>query len=439
MEPSGDGTASIDGKDERTVASSNTTRDGGMRQGPVIAAAAAALSVLMLSLLQGWRLVTAEERPNPIFFWQVDSVIERLGAIERDLATRPVGFDGAETIAELVRLAKRDPIERRTYYLAIDVLRRSGHGDVADRLEDVVAHLSLRDAPVQVRIADRRIQSGDFGDALMRLDALARAFPDNQKAYVGFFVMMSLFPETHPLLSTLLDQNPSWGREFVSMLYETSADKASYFDFMRRHYRDKTLTVDASLRTHVDRLIRGGRPEEAFELWRRLSAQNGVEVPERLFDGGFAHGWSGLFYGWESVAVRNVDKTFVPHPTDAGRRALRVEFLGDATPDPGAHQNLRLAPGGYRLTGKVRTLDLRTEKGVGWQLACRDGQGRLAKLAATTPEKGSADWRDFRLEFTVPANDCATQQLRLEVVGPAKLDTRVSGVVFYRDLAIDPK
>lgn len=147
MGPCGDGTAAIDGKDERTVANSTTTRDGGTRQGAAVA--------------QGWRLATVGEKPNPIFAWQVDSVIARLGEIEKDLATRPVGFDGRETIAELAALAARDPIERRTYYLAIDVLRRTGHGDVADRLEDVVAHLSLRDAPV--RIADRRILSGDFG------------------------------------------------------------------------------------------------------------------------------------------------------------------------------------------------------------------------------------------------------------------------------------
>jgi hypothetical protein len=50
---------------------------------------------------------------------------------------------------------------------------------------------------------------------------------------------------------------------------------------------------------------------------------------------------------------------------------------------------------------------------------------------------GSEKWRGFRLDFAVPA-DCRLQEIRLESAGKQGFEQRITGEIWFDDLAIRP-
>jgi hypothetical protein len=47
-------------------------------------------------------------------------------------------------------------------------------------------------------------------------------------------------------------------------------------------------------------------------------------------------------------------------------------------------------------------------------------------------------WTDFAADFSVPAQGCAAQWLRLEIPARVGSETKLEGQVWYRDLRIGP-
>jgi hypothetical protein len=61
-----------------------------------------------------------------------------------------------------------------------------------------------------------------------------------------------------------------------------------------------------------------------------------------------------------------------------------------------------------------------------------------AKQALASSERflGKGQWRRFAFPFTVPAEDCSVQELRLELKGRFERDLEVSGALWFDDLSI---
>ena len=97
-------------------------------------------------------------------------------------------------------------------------------------------------------------------------------------------------------------------------------------------------------------------------------------------------------------------------------------------------QMLALAPGNYRLNGRVRLDDLRSDRGLVWTLSCAE-DGR--QLAETEPMSGHTAWRSFSLDFAVPAEACGGQWLTLRVPARIAAEQRIGGVAWFDDLKIN--
>jgi len=91
-----------------------------------------------------------------------------------------------------------------------------------------------------------------------------------------------------------------------------------------------------------------------------------------------------------------------------------MTFLGRNVGHTGLEQPLLLAPGRYRLELSARTRDLRSQRGLEWQITCSDNRTRIASGATLHHQR---DWTPLQLEFEVPAENCEGQWLRL--VNPA--------------------
>jgi hypothetical protein len=90
----------------------------------------------------------------------------------------------------------------------------------------------------------------------------------------------------------------------------------------------------------------------------------------------------------------------------------------------------------YNFSGRVKTAELRTVRGLWWRLFCANASA--STLANTELVSGTMPWTDFMVKFQVPATDCGALWLQLEL--PARIDPelRIEGQVWYRDLRITP-
>ena len=122
---------------------------------------------------------------------------------------------------------------------------------------------------------------------------------------------------------------------------------------------------------------------------------------------------------------------------DGGKkRALLVEFSGARVRFANVKQLMLLPAGDYSFSGRVKTAELRTVRGLWWHIFCANASANT--IANTELVSGTMPWTDFAVKFQVPASDCGAQWLQLEL--PARIDPelRIEGQVWYQDLRIAP-
>ena len=92
-----------------------------------------------------------------------------------------------------------------------------------------------------------------------------------------------------------------------------------------------------------------------------------------------------------------------------------------------------LAPGRYSLQLRARTSQLRSQRGLEWQLTCSDNRTRIAAGATI---RSQTQWTPLQLEFEVPAENCEGQWLRLVNPAPRGAAQALRGEVQLTDMAI---
>ena len=103
---------------------------------------------------------------------------------------------------------------------------------------------------------------------------------------------------------------------------------------------------------------------------------------------------------------------------------------------PDVSQIVLLAPGHFRLEGKLRGT-IAGKRGLRWQLRCASGARRV--LAETDMLLGqSREWRIFTLEAKVPPlEDCRGQALRLFHDSRSASEELLTGEVWFGDLRLE--
>jgi hypothetical protein len=116
-------------------------------------------------------------------------------------------------------------------------------------------------------------------------------------------------------------------------------------------------------------------------------------------------------------------------------RALQLQFSGARVAGFTVGQFMLLQPGEYRFTGRVRTEDLRTERGIRWQISCAEPPDTV--LVFTDLAVIPMPWTDFGVKFTVLAKDCDAQRLNLEIPSRTASERRIEGQIWYENLKIE--
>jgi hypothetical protein len=182
------------------------------------------------------------------------------------------------------------------------------------------------------------------------------------------------------------------------------------------------------------RLIQDGDFELAYQIWHATLLPRQRADEAHPFNRDFEFPVDGLPFNWSLEAVPGADIRV--GSSDDKKSALRVEFSGARVRFANVKQLMLLPAGDYSFSGKVKTAELRTVRGLWWRIYCATASANT--IANTELVSGTMPWTDFAVKFRVPATGCEAQWMQLELPARIEPELRIEGQVWYQDLRITP-
>lgn len=354
--------------------------------------------------------------------------------IEAELAAAEAALQSGqrETAAALARaVLGREPATGRAFGL----LARAEGGDAHDAATlaryQAAARRAPRDASVRGWLATHALQSGDHAAAADHLDALLTVAPGQRAALLQGVAELAQDPEFATALAAHLVQRPQWRNAILRATTARGLPDAA--DNLHGALRARGGLEPAETARWIDGMLRDGRWGSAYARWA-----SGIEDrPERLpvpWNGDFAREPSSSGFDWR--VRRTAGVLFDRIDVAGGGQAARLRFLGRPVARPGLEVPLLLGPGDHVLRLRARTVNLRSDQGLEWELACGDGRTRIASGARV---RESREWTRLELPFTVPgAEGCEGQWLRLVNPAPRGVAQTLRGELHLSDITIGP-
>jgi hypothetical protein len=298
----------------------------------------------------------------------------------------------------------------------------------------IAAARSPRDVASHVLLIDHYLKRGDLPGAIGHMDTLLRVEPEVTPQLLPVMVALAGDPDGQPALAERLLASPPWGPGFLSHLIANAPDVNTFGPLMDRLRRTPGGLQSAVLAAWVDRLTREDRWGQAYLTWVSQLPPDRLQGLGNVFNGGFEWepGQGGFDWRLGKVAGARITRTATGGMD--GERALRVAFEDRRVPFAHVRQMLALPPGRYRLSGRARPENLRTDRGLAWTVLCANAAS--TPLGETEPLRGHGEWREFSMAFEVPAQGCGGQWLTLALRARIAPEQRVGGVAWYDSLRI---
>lgn len=412
-----------------TLAGLGPRRSGAFKWG-ILGAAGAFLA---------WRMVTlnladqhAQELKDPAAALAWDAA--HPGAnLALGLAT--VAKDPDTARARLQAAIDGNPGEARAYAALGLLLENRGETERAQQAMETAARLAPQRSDVQMEVATFWMRRGDFARALTHWDTVLR---HNGRQHAQLFpglLELAADPARHAAFMALLKEPVQWWPAF----FVHAANKAPNVDTVRVLFNLQKGGPNAAtpdmLHAWLARLQKEGLWLEAWLVWLDSLPKAQIERVGYLFNGSFEMPIGNLGFDWIHQKHPAVSLDTAGTYETTGDRALRVSFRGLRVQFQHLYQYLMLPPGDFHLQGRVRPDNLEAPQGMQWALWC---VGAPEPLAVSERFRGSTPWTRFRMPFSVPAEGCPVQMLRLELAGTVRLDFDANGTIWFDDLGIEP-
>ncbi len=395
----------------------------------------AALSMFALLAL-GWRALTlglAEHHlrgdPERALTWRGDHP-DALGRRAEQLAEARAWQEAAE----LARAALRSsPLQQRGYRVLARAAEAANDAQSAYTLYRIAGRHLPRDLPTRTWLFNHHIGAGDAVAAMHDLDLMLRARPQLIPALTEILVGVATRPETQPAFVAVLAAAPPWRASVLPMLVQNAPD-VDAMGRMLGALRAQAAGIDASIQDHwIERLIRERRYADAYVQWASALPVAQREVIGNVFNGGFDLPLSDSGFDWRTEAVPGARFELQNGESADSGSALRISFDDQRVAFNHLKQLLLLAAGRYRLDGRVLLEELRSERGLIWELRCAED---LRVIAQGAPLRGSAAWQDFAIDIDVPRQACAGQWLQLVLPARVASERRIAGSIVFDGLRI---
>lgn len=325
------------------------------------------------------------------------------------------------------------PLEPRAYRIlgaAFEAEQRINEAIAAHRAAVSVAPNESRS---HLWLAGRLLGQGAFPEAMGHVDRALKAQPGLAVDALDSLIAGIEIAGFRSALIKVLGQRPPWRRVFIERLAGSERPTPGIDLFLRELAGESPFEFD-EIATWLARLEREQQwPSFVHHAKAQLETSNLSRAGEHLVDGSFAGPFRSQGLGWRMSRVGGALIALSRSGGGGkGTGALSVRFMGQRLRFEHVAQLVVLEPGSYRLTGEARTQDLRVRQGLRWSVRCFEDY-RL--LASSPPFLGSADWREWAVEVTVPPG-CGAQWIRLEQIVDSPQDEWIGGVALFRGLSL---
>lgn len=331
---------------------------------------------------------------------------------------------------------RRDPTRVEALVVLADVAVARGDTATALALHREAAGRSRRAAASHAWLAAHLGAQGDVEGALGHVDVLLRGHLNLREALYPALTSLLESPRGIRALAARLADAPAWRPGVLSHLGREAATSESLVALYGALDRSASPPTTAERQPLLQRLVAEGRYRQAWLLFVGTLDAAGLAELGNLFNGGFELDSSGLPFDWQFGRVAGAVIDQVEAIDDDGERSrrLRIEFANRRVPFNHVSQLLVLDPGAYRLQGRVRLEALANDRGLQWVIHCAPAPH--TELYRSERLNGTRAWGRFGDDFTVPAEGCQAQWLRLQI--PARIDSerQVSGRAWFDAMSI---
>jgi hypothetical protein len=280
----------------------------------------------------------------------------------------------------------------------------------AEKLLSLASRLSLRDYLTHAWLLDYRFRSGAIAESVHEADIVLRQQAENWDVIMPALIALTNDPRVIEPLARALTTKPVWRGNFLYKLSEANPNPSASFALLKRM---KALGVPAS-KEELDRyfIVAGQKtPVRAlYAQWIALLPPSAKgESAALLHDPDFAGLDAPPPFGWRLYPGEGIYAERGPGPRGMGP-ALFASFAGDKE-TVFADQEMVLAPGHYRLTGRAFAEDAVDKGTFRWSVICMTkgheadlGQARIATIPGALVA--------YAVEFDIPA-ECDQQDLAL--------------------------
>ena len=342
--------------------------------------------------------------------------------------------DPDQALRQLGRAYQADPTRALPLIAAAAQLLEQGQAQQADGLIEIANGLEPVNPFAQKQIALYWDQRQEPARALEHLSTLMQADASERSAIFPTLLQIAENPQQRQLLKPFAQRPPAWWDGFFAFAAQRAlqGETPRFLYNLRRQSPSQPVTA-TERSAYRERLIKDGQISEAYLVWI-----NGLDAGQRrvlglLYNGGFELPLSNQGFGWHSRGNRRIEISTLPTKEAGGQRALRLSFRAFDGRFAQLWQPLFLDAGTYRLSGRVRSDNLRTEGGLRWQLRCLRPEADV--LGESSRFVGSNEWLSFSFDFEVPEG-CVYQQLRLISAGQRSFELGVDGILWFDDMQI---
>jgi hypothetical protein len=396
--------------------------------------------VLPAILWVSWRIVAqtaalslARSDPDAALGFVADQPVALTQRAQQELAEPDGNLDSAREWAQ--DALRSSPLNFQALTLLGLIAERKGDQKSAEALMRVAGTRTWRDQTTDAWLLNREAGRGDYASALPYADAMLRmgwGVPELFPVLASFTVD----PRAFGSLTAFLATAPPWRSWFLSELSARLANKTRVIQLYAALKDSENPPTKDELRPYLNRLIQDENFELAYQTWHAT-----LPPPQRAdatypFNRDFEFAVDGLPFNWTLETTPGANLQVISSLDSGKKQALLVEFAGARVRFANVKQLLLLPAGDYRFSGKVKTAELRTDRGLWWRIFCANASANT--LANTELVSGTTPWTDFTVKFHVPGTDCGAQWLQLELPARIEPELRIEGQAWYQDLRITP-
>jgi len=327
------------------------------------------------------------------------------------------------------RALASDPLNAQ----ALRILGQLAQGDSTAKLMQAAARRSVRESIAIYWLMLKGVETQDYAAGMHYADVLLRTRSNVLPLVLPTLAVAAEHRDASGALKTLLAADPPWRSRFLAALPQNVSDPRTPLELLLAVKDTPAPPTTNELRSYVNYLIKHKLYQVAYYTWLQFLPPEELRGAGFLFNGSFELPPSGLPFDWVFHASSGVTIDITGRADRNDQHALFLDFGDGRITFRGVTQMLMLPAGQYRLTGKYRGA-IRGRRGLVWRVAC---PGRRAPLGTSSMALGVVpSWKEFDVSFTVPAEGCPAQQLRLALDARSASESLVSGSIWYDELQI---